>query len=132
MSFRMSLPARLPAACCLAISLLGCREVTKAEEAIDWKVSWAPSLTHEDDSPMRIQPSYELEMSADANGQGPWKVVWRGTTTTATFKAPPGRRCFRAITVENGVKSEPSEISCATKPTAAGDKKQQPIAGAGL
>ena len=44
-----------------------------------------------------------------------WKVVWTGTTTSAQFRAPPGRHCFRAVTVEKKSRSEPSTVICAAK-----------------
>jgi hypothetical protein len=101
---------------CLGVGLASCRAATESDGTVEWKVSWTPPLTHEDNTPIRTQPTYELEMAANEYGQGPWKVVWRGTTTTAVFKASPGRHCFRAVTVENGVRSQPSQIHCATKP----------------
>ena len=99
----------------VAVALAGCRAVDEAEKPIDWKLSWAPSDSHVDESPLTTQPTYELEMAAGPNGQGPWVVVWSGATTTAHIPALPGHKCFRAVTVENGVRSAPSEPICGTR-----------------
>lgn len=104
----------------LALGMLGCRPERDSAKPIDWTVSWTPPIAHEDNTPLISPPVYELEMANGGSGEDPWKVVWSGSTTTAVFKAPPGRHCFRAVTVENGVRSRPSEVNCATNP-ATGD-----------
>ena len=116
MGLGLKVPLGLACLIWLVIRLAGCRAATESDGPVEWKVSWAPSVTHEDNTPLNTQPTYELEMAANEYGQGPWQVVWRGTANTAVFKAPSGRHCFRAVTVENGVRSQPSQIQCATKP----------------
>ena len=100
---------------CLTLGLLACRPVAESVEPIEWQVSWTPATAHEDQTPIEGTPAYELEMTVDEAGQGPWKVVWSGSATNARFKAPPGRRCFRAVTLEDGARSQPSQVHCATK-----------------
>jgi hypothetical protein len=97
------------------VALAACQPVNESPKPINWEISWAPTQAHEDNTPLTSRPTYELEMATNANAQGPWVVVWSGATTTANLPALPGHKCFRAITVENGVRSEPSEPICATK-----------------
>ena len=115
MSLMLRRLASLSFAATLMLALGGCKAAMETPEAIDWKISWQPATTHEDNTPITTTPTYELEMAAGEGAGHSWKVVWTGAETTAVFKGPPGRHCFRAVTVENGVRSKPSQINCATK-----------------
>lgn len=97
------------------LSLAACQTATSPEAPVDWKISWTPTQTNEDNTPLTSKPAYEVEMAQGEGGKGPWSTVWSGTTTTAIIKAPPGHRCFRAKSVEKGVRSDASEVICGDK-----------------
>ena len=98
----------------LALALVACHGATRSNEPVEWRISWAAPAAHVDKTPLTAQPSYELEMAPDRDA-GPWKLVWAGKTSNAVIEEAQGYRCFRAITVENGIRSKPSPVQCATK-----------------
>lgn len=98
-----------------ATVLSACGRQAAPEAPVVWHVSWQPPTVHTDNTPIVTRPTYELEMAPQDEEAQQWKVVWAGQATSAEFKGPPGRYCFRAITVEKGVRSPASPPVCATK-----------------
>lgn len=114
MRITISQRVRITTTTALALALIGCHGATQSNEPVEWRISWAAPAAHVDKTPLTAQLSYELEMAHDGD-KGPWKLVWAGKTSNAVIKESAGYRCFRAMTVEHGIRSKPSPVQCATK-----------------